>query len=249
MRLRLARRVESSLRPWRAPRRFSELYGLSEETWAPFARSAVDFEYVVADLAAASEEAIAARVPSPFLRLVLWSLRARGSPATERDAAWIAMFRALRPLEKQDPLRALVRYHLSMTKGAASRIIEAAAEADREVEMTAMSLYDRLVERGREEGREQGLRAGREEGREQGLEAGREEGREQGREQGLVAGREEAREEARRGVAATLRQLLTLRFGPLDAAALERIDAAPLSTLERWTLRVLTAERLDDVFS
>ncbi|MEQ8273875.1 MAG: Rpn family recombination-promoting nuclease/putative transposase [Deltaproteobacteria bacterium] len=241
--------LSNALRPWRAPRRFSELYGLSEETWAPFARSAVDFEYVVADLAAASEEAIAARVPLPFLRLVLWSLRARGSPATERDAAWIAMFRALRPLEKQDPLRALVRYHLSMTKGAASRIIEAAAEADREVEMTAMSLYDRLVERGREEGREQGLRAGREEGREQGLEAGREEGREQGREQGLVAGREEAREEARRGVAATLRQLLTLRFGPLDAAALERIDAAPLSTLERWTLRVLTAERLDDVFS
>ncbi|MEQ9500916.1 MAG: hypothetical protein RIT81_28865 [Deltaproteobacteria bacterium] len=104
-----------------------------------------------------------------------------------------------------------------MTKGATSRIIEAAAQADREVEMTAMSLYDRLVERGREEG--------------------------------LEAGREEGREEARRSVAATLRQLLTLRFGPLDAAALERIDAAPLSTLEQWTLRVLTADCLDDVLA
>ncbi len=94
----------------------------------------------VHDLAATTEEAIARRVAAPFVRLVLWSLRARGDPDAGRLGAWVETFRALT-------------------------------------------------------------------------------------------------------------QLLTLKFGALDAATEARLAAAPAEALEAWAVRVLTAERLADVFA
>jgi hypothetical protein len=49
------------------------------------------------------------------------------------------------------------------------------------------------------------------------------------------------------GIARTLTRQLTLKFGPLSAAALSRVQAAPPEELERWTDRVLTASSLEDV--
>lgn len=63
-------------------------------------------------------------------------------------------------------------------------------------------LYRDSLEKGREQGREQGLEEGRAEGREQGLEQGRAEGREQGRAEGADSkNRELAKAFRDRGIA------------------------------------------------
>jgi predicted transposase YdaD len=64
----------------------------------------------------------------------------------------------------------------------------------------------------------------------------RQEGREQGREQGRTAGKRE-----------TLRKQLSLKFGQLDTATWDRIEAADEAALERFTERVLSASTLDEV--
>lgn len=95
-----------------------------------------------------------------------------------------------------------------------------------------------LIERGRQEG----LAVGREEGREEGRAAGREAGRQEGRE----AGREEGALEGRRALFLTQ---LRARFRRLSARVVARIDRADAAQLDQWAVRLLAAERLDDVFA
>ena len=66
-----------------------------------------------------------------------------------------------------------------------------------------------------------------------------------GLEQGLEQGRQEGRQE---GEAAILLRLLTLKFGPPAEAVRARIAAADADTLLEWSARILTAERVDDLF-
>ena len=61
--------------------------------------------------------------------------------------------------------------------------------------------------------------------------------RKQGREQGIQIGQ-----------ATVLQRLLMRRFGALDPAVHARIDAATPTQLETWSLNVLDAQALDDVF-
>lgn len=75
---------------------------------------------------------------------------------------------------------------------------------------------------------------------------GLEQGLERGLEQGLEQGREQGREEGRREV---LRSLLEARFGELSAAAEARIAGATRATLDAWTLRLLSAATVDEVFA
>ena len=71
----------------------------------------------------------------------------------------------------------------------------------------------------------------------------------QGRLEGLEKGRQEGRQEGLlRGQALTLQQLLTIRFGELNATARKRLDKATPEQLQHWTMRVLTAKKLADVF-
>ena len=49
--------------------------------------------------------------------------------------------------------------------------------------------------------------------------------------------------------ASLLGKLLTKRFGSLPAKAKKKLQSAHADQLERWTLRVLDATRLDEVFS
>jgi hypothetical protein len=60
------------------------------------------------------------------------------------------------------------------------------------------------------------------------------------RAEGEVRGRAEGRAEA-------LKQMLTLRFGPLPQAVLDTVHAASTDQLQTWTARVLTADSLDQV--
>ena len=69
---------------------------------------------------------------------------------------------------------------------------------------------------------------------------------EKGRSEGLREGR---RESYREGEAVVLRLQLSRRFGPLPAWVNERLSAAREAELEEWALRILTSERLDQIFS
>jgi predicted transposase YdaD len=73
----------------------------------------------------------------------------------------------------------------------------------------------------------------------------REEGREEGRQEGLQKGRQEGRQE---GEARVLLRLLRLKFGSLTPETEERVRSADADRLLEWSERVLTAERLQDIF-
>ena len=66
-----------------------------------------------------------------------------------------------------------------------------------------------------------------------------------GRMEGLEAGRQEGRQE---GAERVLRNLLTRRFGSLPPWAGEKLARASSETLERWSVQLLDATRLEDVF-
>ena len=61
--------------------------------------------------------------------------------------------------------------------------------------------------------------------------------------------REEGRQEGRQDTAAqVLLRLLLLKFGPLSPETEERVCSTDADRLMEWSERVLTAERLQDVF-
>ena len=81
----------------------------------------------------------------------------------------------------------------------------------------------------------------REEGRQEGLQEGLQEGRQEGLQEGLQKGRQE-------WGAGMLLRLLRLKFGPLAPEVEERVRSTDPDRLLEWGDRVLTAERLQDVF-
>jgi len=54
---------------------------------------------------------------------------------------------------------------------------------------------------------------------------------------------------AQLGMQQLLRGLLESRFGPLSPEANARLAGADAATVQRWSLRVLTATCLDEVFA
>ncbi|HEY9280779.1 MAG TPA: DUF4351 domain-containing protein [Eoetvoesiella sp.] len=67
-------------------------------------------------------------------------------------------------------------------------------------------------------------------------------GWEKGRLEGLDEGRAE-------GEASLLQRLLTRKFGPVPEALQQRIQTATLVQLETWSLNILDARSLDEVFA
>lgn len=66
----------------------------------------------------------------------------------------------------------------------------------------------------------------------------------------LEMGEERGREKAElRGMRELLRSLLQARFGPLPEPGVELLETADAATLQRWSLRVLTAHELAEVFA
>ena len=64
-------------------------------------------------------------------------------------------------------------------------------------------------------------------------------------EQGRKKGKQEGRQQAGYKILSTQ---LTHRFGTLPKWATEKIDNADIDTLEKWSLRLLSAKKLDEVF-
>jgi flagellar biosynthesis/type III secretory pathway protein FliH len=80
---------------------------------------------------------------------------------------------------------------------------------------------------------------------EQGRKKGKQEGRQEGMQQGMQEGRQEGMQQAGYKILSTQ---LTHRFGDLPKWATEKIDNADIDTLEKWSLRLLSAKKLDEVF-
>ena len=71
---------------------------------------------------------------------------------------------------------------------------------------------------------------------------GREKGRDEGRDEGWEAGKQE-------GGALLLTGLLQKRFGSLPSWAEQKLKEADSKTLETWGFNLLSADRLEDIFS
>jgi len=79
----------------------------------------------------------------------------------------------------------------------------------------------------------------------EGLQEGLQEGRQEGRREGLKEGLREGRQE---GELAVLKRLLARKFGPLPEGIEQRLKAATPAQLETWSLNILDAETLEEVF-
>jgi predicted transposase YdaD len=88
-----------------------------------------------------------------------------------------------------------------------------------------------------------------EEGKAEGKEEGKAEGKEEGKAEGKVEGRAEGKVEGRaEGLAEAIIKTLEVRFGkPQSSDTIHRIRTAPLTDLERWFPRALTAPTAEDV--
>jgi hypothetical protein len=79
-------------------------------------------------------------------------------------------------------------------------------------------------------------------GEKRGLEKGMARGIEKGMEQGIEKG-------LRDGEVGLLQRLLARKFGPISEALQQRIQTATPNQLETWSLNILDAQTLDDVFT
>jgi flagellar biosynthesis/type III secretory pathway protein FliH len=130
-----------------------------------------------------------------------------------------------------------------MGRGRRQRIPEALGLEDFKVMLeNRVEEWNReLREEGRLVGLKEGLKQGRQQGRQKGIEQGLQKGIKAGRQEGIKAGRQE-------GEALLLLRLLARKFGRLDPQTRKRIRNADAESLLAWGERLLTAERLEDVF-
>ena len=98
---------------------------------------------------------------------------------------------------------------------------------------------DRGLRKGMKKGLEKGLEKGMEKGLEKGMERGLEKGMEEGLEKGIVKG-------IAKGEALVLQRLLTKRFGPLPADAVQAISTASTEQIGAWLDRLFEARSLDE---
>lgn len=112
-----------------------------------------DFEYVVDDLSSADDASIARRTTSPFMRLVLWSLRARGEVAVKNRWRWMEALQQLWRAGRTDEVHAVVRYNVRATNSRKPWVLAAARDADPELERSIMNIWDERIAEGEARGR------------------------------------------------------------------------------------------------
>lgn len=98
-------------------------------------------------------------------------------------------------------------------------------------------MLEKRVEEWNRELREEGRLLGLKEGRKEGIKEGRHEGLQKGVQKGL-----------QQGEASLLLRQQERKFGRLDPQTRKRVRSADAERLLDWGERVLTAERLEDVF-
>jgi predicted transposase/invertase (TIGR01784 family) len=127
-----------------------------------------------------------------------------------------------------DELEALAKEYpvLKQAKEALDRL-SADPEARLRAEQRELALFSNALD----------LTVARAEGKAEGRAEGKAEGRAEGKAEGRAEGKAEGRAE-------TLRELLTLKFGPLPSEIARRLGSATEAELQRWATRVLSADSL-----
>jgi len=95
------------------------------------------------------------------------------------------------------------------------------------------------------EGKQEGLREGEQKGKREGLQEGEQKGKREGLREGLREGEQKGKQEGERQL---VMRLLERRFGKLPTAVKKRLGHATLSELEQWSVRLLDAHSLEDIF-
>ncbi|MCO5170950.1 MAG: Rpn family recombination-promoting nuclease/putative transposase [Planctomycetes bacterium] len=212
-------------RPWRGERRLSDLLDLPPDLRRGLGPHLPALDLPLLDLATTTLAALQRLPGPPLARLALAALKLAAEPRAdlldvfERGAADVRA--VARDPGGHDALGEVVRYALSVRRGL-------------DLEAVGERLERVLGRRAREVVMGSTAQKLIDEGRAEGLAEGRTEGRAEGNAEG-----------ARR----VLERLLRTRFGELSPATRRRLQAADPSRLEAWAERVLTAERLEDVFT
>lgn len=151
----------------RPPARLSALYDATPEQLALLRPLLPESTFLLDDLMAQSEEALARRSTSAVYTLTLWLLRARGEAPPERLEAYRAQFARLAADGNQETAEAMMRYVLKTSREANPVALQAARAASPALTEGVMGIWHQRIEegvaRGREEGREEGVVQGREE--------------------------------------------------------------------------------------
>jgi len=153
---------------WSAPRRVEELFDLpGEGELTEHWRALVPrFEYRVDDLTAQRAEALMARPGPPLVRLALLALRyGRSEELAERLPTWEALLVELQASpDSLGELRVLFRYLLLVgdeaAQAAAVAMLETLVGPERAEELE-MDVFEKYIERGRQQGLTQGLSQGK----------------------------------------------------------------------------------------
>lgn len=189
---------------------------------------------LVDDLATRTEDELLTSELPTLVRLTFACLQfARGRDPTEVLAAldrWAPLLREVEaqpgPPDGGEALDAIGWYLVETSDLSEEQIRMAYGKHLDQPENQRMTTGQRIRMESRNLGREEGLRQGLQQGLEKGLEKGRAEGH-----------------------ANLLLRLLQRRFGGLPAGLQERVRAADLADIERWTDRVLDAGSLAAVFA
>ena len=203
---------------WTASPAFDALLSPAE----PYRPFVPDFRMLLTDLAREEDDAIGPRNAPGLARLLM---KYSGNPRLETElASWGPHFAAV---EGETPdlnhFDYLLHYLFGIQDTLAPEDVQAVLGdyvGPRGLERM-MSIADQL----RASGRDEGLRKGRKEGRKKGRQEGRQE-----------------------ELARVVQKQLTSKFGELDRGAIARLAGATRQELDLWADRLLTADRIEDVF-
>ncbi|QRK11374.1 Rpn family recombination-promoting nuclease/putative transposase [Archangium violaceum] len=154
---------------WTAPRRVEDLFELpegEEEHRARWRALVPRFEYLLDDLTVEREEALRARPGPPLARLAWLVLRyGRTDELARRLPDWVALFAQVQAThEGAEHLVVLIRYLLwvgdAAVHEATGRMLHSVLDEQRTEELMR-SYGEELIERGRQQGREEGQTLGR----------------------------------------------------------------------------------------
>lgn len=209
-------------RAWRSPRRLGDLF--APEPAPGLAALQPAFAPLVVSMSEWPSERLRGLGLTVFGKLVCEALvRLPGASFAETAAtlrSWRELLGALaRAPSAAEALEALFRYVLMTAEGRPERLLEVVAEVLEDEPMGKRITAGQIL-----------------------IERGRAEGRAEGRQEGRQEGRTE-------GLRRLFLTQLRARFRRLTATVLARVERADADELERWAVRLLDAERLDDVFA
>ncbi len=155
--------LHHSVDGWTGSTAFEDVLDADPDTLAAVAPHVPRFQFVLEDISHATDEALRARAMTALARLSLWCLRHAREPweLVDRLGAWVDLVREVRAAPHGAAALALImRYIFATTEPdkpeeLVAKLLATVGDEGKEEIMTAA---DQLMERGRAQGRQQGLR-------------------------------------------------------------------------------------------